>query len=236
MPSIPTGKHSQMQTIFAVVITRTHCSGCLPIRHVDKEKDMGPAAVLYVLLHLSLELLQKKFALQKKLQKESAPLHGQMDRQGSLVLRMHKASINLQAQTDREQRRRLRQYLPGERGAMFPSHLKLYLHLGRNADSEKDSEDRGLAPVVPYIHNFSPPQYLQKVDACVHPRNIQIAIFPCRVRVTTLWNLQQTHPIILNGLQLKYSSVSEKGPRAAQLCALSPDTLLERSTSRPIQE
>lgn len=160
MPSIPTGKHSQMQTIFAVVISRTHCSGCLPLRHVDKEKDMGPAAVSYVLLHLILELLQKKIAFRKKLQNESTPLHGQMDRQGSLVLRMHKASTNLQAQTDAEQRRYRRQYLLGERGAMFPSHLKLYLHFGRNADSGKENEDRGLAPVVPYIHNFSPPQYL----------------------------------------------------------------------------
>lgn len=149
-----------MQTIFAVVISRTHCSGCLPIRHMNKKKDMGPAAVLYVLLHLSLELLQKKFAFQKKLQNESAPLHGQMDRQGSLVLRMHKASTNPQDQTDGEQRRHRRQHLLEGRGAMFPSHLKLYLHFGRNADSGKDSEDRGLAPVVPYIHNFSPPQYL----------------------------------------------------------------------------
>lgn len=236
MPSIPTGKHSQMQTIFAVVISRTHCSGCLPLRHVDKEKDMGPAAVSYVLLHLILELLQKKIAFRKKLQNESTPLHGQMDRQGSLVLRMHKASTNPQDQTDGEQRRHQRQHLLEGRGATFPSHLKLYLHFGRNADSGKENEDRGLAPVVPSIHNFSPPQYLQKVDAGVHPRNIQRAIFPCRVQVTTLWYLQQTHPIILNGLQLKYSSVSEKGPRAAQLCALSPDTLLERSTSRPIQE
>lgn len=196
---------------------------------------MGPAAVLYVLLYLSLELLQK-FAFQKKLQNKSAPLHEQMGRQGNLVLKMHKASTNLQAQTDGEQRRHQRQYLPEGKGAMFPSHLKLYLHFGRNTDSGKDNEDRGLAPVVPYIHNFSSPRYLQKVDASVHPRNIQIVISPCTVRVTTLWYLQQTHPIILNGLQLKYSSVSEKGPRAAQLCALSPDTLLERSTSRPIQE